>query len=299
MTDYKGDDVKKITEAKKYRNARKTYKTVKELVKRAKKDRGRDWYLNAGKTMSEVREALKRKQNIDEALQKILLLEDNLKKYKKGAFREFIESLLWAGILALIVRGLFLQPFKIPTGSMEPTLHGSYDNGDRIFVNKIIFGLRLPWIAYDKERQPIPLQLKYSPVIIPVKEPARWDIVVFQTRGIIGLDQHKDYIKRVVGLPGETVEIRGGDIYINGEVTPKPAYLGNIYYRNTGLSGFDGEYGQEGRAVQVPENMYFVLGDNSGNSKDSRYWGFVHRDNILGRAFFIWWPISNRWGYLK
>ncbi len=291
--------MKKITEVKKYRDTKKAYKSVKELIKRAKREKGRDWYQSAMKTISEVRQALKGRRDIDAALQKILLLEDELRRYKKGAFREFIESLLWAGILALIVRGLFLQPFKIPTGSMEPTLHGSYDNGDRIFVNKIIFGLRLPWIAYDKERQPIPLQLKYSPVIVPVKEPERWDIVVFQTRNIIGLDQHKDYIKRVIGLPGETIEIKDGDIYVGGKIAPKPAGLKDIYYRNTDFSDFDGEYGQRGRAVQIPEDMYYVLGDNSDNSKDSRYWGFVPRDNILGKAFFVWWPVSARWGHLK
>jgi len=209
------------------------------------------------------------------------------KKKHKGKFRELIESILIALIIALIVRAYIVQAFKIPTGSMQPTLHGAmeYGTGDKILVNKFIFR----W----------------------VRDPQRGDIIVFTTKGIRGLEEphkntplaqfvnkitstlfkeewmaHKDFIKRLVGLPGDRVEIRNDQIIVNGKVLDTPKIFSQIQYYNTG------SYGREGKVITVPENSYFVLGDNSGNSKDSRYWGFVPKENLKGKAFCIYWPPS-------
>jgi len=209
------------------------------------------------------------------------------KKKHKGKFRELIESVLIALIIALIVRAYVVQAFKIPTGSMQPTLHGAmeYGTGDKILVNKFIFR----W----------------------VRDPQRGDIIVFTTKGIRGLEEphkntqlaqfvnkitsalfkeewmaHKDFIKRLVGLPGDRVEIRNDQIIVNGKVLDTPKIFSQINYYNTG------SYGREGKVITVPENRYFVLGDNSGNSKDSRYWGFVPKENLKGKAFCIYWPPS-------
>lgn len=193
----------------------------------------------------------------------------NVRKSKFWAMtKEWVEALVIAVIIAMVIRTFVVQAFKIPTGSMEPTLHGDKRKGDRILVNKFLY-----WY----------------------KEPKRGDIIVFKTKGILGLDQEKDYIKRLIGLPGETVEIKDGDIYIN-DVHIKDARIDNIEYLNTDKNY--APYGVLETKVTVPEGMYFVLGDNSPNSKDSRFWGFVPKENIKGKAILIYWPFS-RCGLLK
>jgi signal peptidase I len=270
----------------------------------------------------------------------------------------------------MVIRTFVIQAFKIPTGSMEPTLHGDPRHGDRIFVNKFIYRF---------------------------KKPERGDIIVFTTRGIPGLDRKKDYIKRLVGLPGETIEIENGNIYINEQLITQPEIARNIYlnsmpvlqaldiprkgikvpdtfflvwapgmgkfyllssaiynlpqdtklgdrftfdpryigymeeiipfqteflayggqyvefrkdglyidkimykdrYSIDGLYTLLGQYGMEGRKIKIPDGNYFVLGDNSANSKDSRYWGFVFGKSIKGEAMFIWWP-PKRWRIVR
>ncbi|MBI1871401.1 MAG: signal peptidase I [Chlamydiae bacterium] len=182
--------------------------------------------------------------------------------------REWTESILIAFVIAMIARTFIVQAFKIPTGSMEPTLHGDPKKGDRVLVNKFVYSMN---------------------------EPERGDIVVFKTVNISGLDYKKDYIKRLVGLPGDTIKIEAGKIYVNGKVLTEPEIFKEIYYTNTEVmkrpSGTEGQYGLEGIPVQVPPDHYFVLGDNSPVSRDSRWWGFVPRENLIGKAFMIYWPI--------
>lgn len=189
------------------------------------------------------------------------MFEDIKKSKWWVSAKEWIHALVIAICIAMVIRTFVVQAFKIPTGSMEPTLHGDERKGDRIFVNKFIY-----WY----------------------KEPMRGDIMVFKTKGIVGLDQDKDYIKRVIALPGETVEIKDGNIFIN-DVHIKDEIIDSIEYDNTGAYA---PYGVLGTKVKVPDNMYFVLGDNSANSKDSRYWGFVPKKNIKGKAILIYWPFS-------
>lgn len=179
---------------------------------------------------------------------------------KKPIIREWVESIIIAFILAMIIRAFLVQAFKIPTGSMRPTLM----EGDIILVNKFIYGAKIPFTNF---RLPA------------LTGPKRGDVIVF----IYPQDDKKDFIKRLVGLPGETVEIKNGAIYINGKPSLDSILPTNFYYNY-------GNYAKVGEQITVPEDSYFVLGDNSGSSKDSRYWGFVPGNNILGKALLIYWP---------
>jgi len=181
---------------------------------------------------------------------------------KKSTVREWGEAIVIAILIALFIRTFVFQAFKIPSGSMEPTLLV----GDHIFVNKFIYGIKIPFLRKT---------------LIPIKDPERGDIIVF----IYPVTKDKDYIKRVIGLPGDDIEINGEDIYIDGIL-------------------FDDPYGEYGNALEnrhnpvkdcpycsvtVPDGHYFVMGDNRDNSQDSRYWGFVPADFIKGKAFIIYW----------
>lgn len=179
----------------------------------------------------------------------------------KTVIREWVESILIAVVLALFIRAFFIQAFKIPSGSMKPTLQ----EGDKIMVNKLLYGPVIPFTHYK---------------LPGIREPKRGDIVVFKYPE----DRKKDFIKRLIAVGGETVEISNGSILINNERLTVPPELLKTYYYDRG------HYGVDGNAVKVPENCYFVLGDNSDSSRDSRYWGFVPKDDVIGRAMFIWWP---------
>lgn len=181
---------------------------------------------------------------------------------KKSALREWVESIAIALLLAVFIREFFFQPFKIPSGSMTPTLLV----GDRLMVNKLRYG---PKIRFTDKRLPGFLK------------PKRGDIVVF----IFPEDRKRDFIKRLIAFGGETVEIKDGDIYVNGKRIDD-APINKIYYYNRG------EYGHEGRPIRVPEGSVYVLGDNSASSHDSRFWGFVPETSIIGRAEFIYWPLN-------
>lgn len=179
----------------------------------------------------------------------------------KSAFREYVESLVVAVLLALFVRAFFLQAFKIPTGSMRPTLI----EGDRILVDKVTYGIPIPLV--DRR-------------LLSIRPPRRGDLVVFRSLD----DPARDFIKRLVAVGGDTLEIRDTRLWVNGRpVTDPPIFRSNTYYNR-------GDYGQPGKPVQVPEGHYFFLGDNSASSRDSRYWGFLPADHIIGRAFVIYWP---------
>ncbi|MEE8317617.1 MAG: signal peptidase I, partial [Candidatus Omnitrophota bacterium] len=173
------------------------------------------------------------------------IMNDRMRYFVK----EWVEPIVIAVILALIIRAFIVQAFKIPTGSMKPTLI----EGDRLLVNKFIYKFR---------------------------EPERGDIIVF----VSPEDKKKDFIKRLVGLPGETVEISNGTILISGKAVDKDSVIRERYYYNRG------KFGGSGQTVQVPENAFYVLGDNSISSRDSRYWGFLPRKHLKGKAFLIYWP---------
>ena len=180
----------------------------------------------------------------------------------KALVREWIESIVIALILAMFIRTFFIQAFKIPSGSMRMTLI----EGDRLMVNKLRYGPRIP---FTEKR------------IKGFSQPKRGDIIVFE----FPLDPKRDFIKRLIAFGGETVEIKEGDIYINGKLVEDPV-IKNIYYYNRG------KFGREDTPIDVSEGSYFVLGDNSSSSHDSRYWGFVPEKNVIGRAEIIYWPVK-------
>jgi signal peptidase I len=181
---------------------------------------------------------------------------------KKSVIRDWAESIIVAFFLALVIRAFIVQAFKIPTGSMRMTLI----EGDLILVNKFIYGAKIP---FTNLRLPA------------LRPPKRGDVIVF----IYPEDKSKDFIKRLIGLPGDQVEIKNGSIYINDKPATE-AIFNQIYYYNRG------EFGSPGQKMIVPADSYFVLGDNSATSKDSRYWGFVPKNNLLGEAIIIYWPLQ-------
>lgn len=194
------------------------------------------------------------------------------KKYFPGAHKpawlSIVEFLGLAFAVALFLRTFVLASFTIPSSSMDPTLVP----GDVILVWRSAYGVTLPFT----NRQ-----------AIHIRSPRRWDVVVFTTRNlpVADEDKGKSYIKRVVGLPGEEIEIRNGEVYVNGKVATKPAELSGVGYIRKRFPAFD-----NARTLKVPEGMYFVLGDNTYDSEDSRFWGFLPEQNIRGRAFVVFFP---------
>ena len=190
------------------------------------------------------------------------------------ALREWTIIIAAALVVSFSVKHSVVEPYVVPTRSMDPTLRV----GDRIVVSKCAYDVWLPFTAVR---------------LVRVRDPARWDVIVFTTRGINGTGElPRHFVKRVVGLPGETLEIRDGEIVVDGEVVPKPAAIaGTCYYENAVPDG-DGKprYGRPGQTFTVPEGHYFVLGDNSADSLDGRVWGFVPRENVRGRALVRYTP---------
>ncbi|MDD5173810.1 MAG: signal peptidase I [Candidatus Omnitrophota bacterium] len=186
-----------------------------------------------------------------------------IKERLKSEIREWAESIIIALILALLIRTFVIQAFKIPSGSMIPT----FEIGDRIFVNKFIYGAKIPFT-----------DIKFP----ALRQPHRGDIIVF----VSPETPKKDFVKRLIALEGETVEIQAGNILINGKRVDGPDSVKSNYYYNRG------EFGKDGTAITVPNGFYFVLGDNSANSRDSRYWGFVPKKNLIGKAVLLYWPIN-------
>lgn len=185
---------------------------------------------------------------------------------KKGTVREWAEALAIAILLALFIRTFAVQAFKIPSGSMEPTLL----IGDHILVNKFIYGIKIPF---------------FRATLIPIGDPKREDIIVF----IYPVDKKKDFIKRVVGLPGDKIEVIDKKITINGKFFDDKH---GFYANKESKSGNPGSKNRFG-PVTVPDDHYFVMGDNRDHSYDSRFWGFVPAKAIKGKAFIIYWSWPN------
>ncbi|MEJ2197945.1 MAG: signal peptidase I [Desulfuromonadales bacterium] len=196
---------------------------------------------------------------------------------KKSQLRDWTEALIVAAILALIIRTFVVQAFKIPSGSMEDTLL----IGDHLLVNKFIYGTQLPFS---------------DDPVLAIRQPERGDIIVFEFPEDKDKSYFKrrDFIKRVVGLPGDTIEIRNKNVFVNGEryITPEAVYK-------------DGNLTAGPRdnmpPVTVPDDNYFVMGDNRDRSYDSRFWRFVDRSAIKGLAFIKYWSWDSekfmpRWG---
>ncbi len=205
---------------------------------------------------------------------------------KKSFYKEWIEPFLIAALVALFIRQFVVEAFKIPSGSMIPTL----TIGDHLLVNKFIYGPRIP---FTDSR------------IFAGKQPKRGDIIVFKYPE----NEDKNFIKRIVGLPGDKIEIKNGKLFINDQpvtVTPAGPYDGKEqdgfpYYEKPKL--LDEQLGTVKHNIlylrdqsgynfgpkTVPPESVFVMGDNRDNSQDSRVWGFVRYNKILGKALIIYW----------
>ena len=184
------------------------------------------------------------------------------KARKKGRLRENIEAILVAVVLALLIRTFVIQAFKIPSGSMKETLQ----IGDHILVNKFLYGVKVPFV--DK-------------TVIPISNPKREDIIVFR----YPVEPDKDFIKRVVAVAGDIVEIRNKKLYVN----QKPVTHDFAVYSDPTVLPAKLSVRDNLGPVAVPENSLFVMGDNRDNSHDSRFWGFVDLDDVKGKAFIIYW----------
>ena len=185
---------------------------------------------------------------------------------KKSTFREYSEAIIIAIILALFIRTFVIQAFKIPSGSMEPTLR----IGDHLLVNKFIYGIKLP---------------VWRRTIVPVTTPERGDVIVF----IYPVDQGKDFIKRIIGLPGERIEFLDQQLLVNGQPVEDP--FG--YYSEKKSTAENPDSGGRSWPVLIPEGHYFVMGDNRDHSYDSRFWGPVSSELVKGKAFIIYWSWPN------
>lgn len=182
---------------------------------------------------------------------------------KKGSWRnwrEWGDAIVFAAIAAIFLRTFFFQMYKIPTTSMVPTLMP----GDKIFVNKLTYGPKIPFT---------PFRIK------GFRKPQRGEVIVF----IPPHDRKKAYIKRLIGLGGDHIVLKEGNVYINGKIAVDPEIARNYYYNQ-------GDYGEENKEIIVPQGKYFFLGDNSISSLDGRFWGFVEEGDIVGKSNFIWWP---------
>ena len=184
--------------------------------------------------------------------------------------KEYAEALIIALVLALFIRTFVVQAFKIPSESMLQTLQV----GDHLLVNKFIYGIKIPFTGRT---------------LVPVSSPHFQDIIVFEYPE----DPSKDFIKRVIGVPGDTIELRGGVLWRNGQKVDEP-YLAQLPPKAFGMHL--SEFGP----VSVPAGKYFAMGDNRNNSHDSRYWGFVDHTAIVGKAWIIYWSWESlfdiRWG---
>ena len=248
------------------------------------------------------------------------LLEGELAAARKGVLRQYAESIAWAAVIALVIRFFLLEPFQIPTGSMIPSLLVE----DHIFVAKCSYGVQIPFV---------------NSYVLQWGQPARGDVIVFpfpvkekpgcreapggEDRDCSHPDYQKDFIKRVVGLPGDRVSLRNNRIHINGEpiesellddpedCAVKDALgrvihcvcdrqretMGDTVFVTRHIRPLAGDLGcinqpdwpLVGAAYEVPEGHVFCMGDNRDNSSDGRYWGSVPVDTVKGKALFIWY----------
>lgn len=181
---------------------------------------------------------------------------------RKHIVREYAESIIIAIILALIIRTFIVQAFKIPSGSMEDTLA----IGDHILVSKFIYGTKIPFS--DKR-------------FLKIRDPQRGDVIVFEYPE----DPSKDFIKRVIGLPGDEVQVISKTVFVNGKPYANPHEV----HKEKDVIPAAQNPRDNTKAIKVPEGSYFVMGDNRDRSYDSRFWGFVKMDKIKGLAFIKYW----------
>ena len=216
---------------------------------------------------------------------------------QKSLFKEYLEALAIAVVVALVLRTFVFQAFRIPTGSMKDTLMV----GDFLLVNKFVYGIRTP----DRING---IDIEIPHIRLPAfKKPKRGDIIIFE----YPRDPSVDYIKRCIGLPGDTVEVRNNNVYINGRAEGEQTLVGKEYdpveeatffcykIKRQGNSSYTIRHRADGWSklssfgpVVVPSGHYFMMGDNRDNSSDSRFWGFMPQENILGKALILYFSFD-------
>ncbi len=248
------------------------------------------------------------------------LLEGELAGARKGVLRQYAESIAWAAAIALVIRFFLLEPFQIPTGSMIPSLLIE----DHIFVLKCTYGVQIPFVNTYITRWGTPGRGDVIVFPFPVEEkPGCREAPGGENRDCSHPDYQKDFIKRVVGLPGDLMSLRGNQIHVNGEPLETEVLddtddcaikdalgrsihcvcerqretMGDTVFVSRHIKALAGDLGcinqpdwpLEGGAYEVPEGHVFCMGDNRDNSSDGRYWGSVPIDTIKGKALFIWY----------
>jgi signal peptidase I len=193
---------------------------------------------------------------------------------QKSAVREYIEAFVIALALAVILRTFFVQAYKIPSGSMEPTLL----IGDHIIVNKLSYGLRMPDSFFGLT--PFAGSIPYGKYLFRLGDVHRGDIIVFV------------FIKRVVGIPGDRVEVRSGKLFLNGAAAIDP----HAHFEIPPEARMENNQRDNFGPLTVPTDEYFMMGDNRDRSYDSRFWGPISRDAVEGRARFIYWSCADENG---
>jgi len=345
-------------------NERKKFKQAKELVRGARKlVRVRRDLLDR-RALDELNAAI---ASLDAAIQKRDLaassansekLDKVLAKYfpppKNAGLRENVEVFLVAVIVAMGVRTFFVQPFKIPTGSMQPTLYGIYpprppesqyqppipydESGPTSFLDRLrqlprqlvrtseyeqvwrpsppawVLGTALCGAIYERDGY----RLRGDHIFVDklsyhFRKPVRGEVIVFSTGNIPDLATRPEtfYIKRLIGLPGDKIQIREPYALVNDEILDKRPAFQRIYSRQSGYSGYllldPLGYGmvppkylnRRHNEYEVPANHLFVLGDNSAASLDGRFWGSLPRKNLVGRAVVVYWPFTKRFGLIN
>ena len=272
------------------------------LFKKAKRGMNEE-ERKQGKSLAEALEASLKSKNeaaLKKSLEEYLSFKD--KYFSAVHFNKTWEALkefLWIIAIVLFIRWIFIEPFRIPSGSMIPTLVV----GDQLMVNKLIYGVQIPFTTKK---------------LFTLKTPKRGDVIIFKYPPH---PSESPYVKRVVGLPGDTVSVKAGQLTLNGQVVPRqyveiytgpsdrgPCLTNDLYVEILGdvrhdlllchLPHDNDNFGP----VTVPANSVFGMGDNRDNSADSRYWGFIPMDNIKGKALFIHLPLDPdryylpRWG---
>lgn len=244
------------------------------------------------------------------------LIERTFPRPKHAGLAENVEVLLVAVIVAMAVRSFFLQPFKIPTGSMQPTLYGIIQenlDGDAEpgFARRIVHLLFL-----GKSYSHGGLTARGDHIFVDrftyhFRKPHRGEVIVFDTANIPGIPEAsrgKFYIKRLIGLEGDTVQIKPPHVFVNGTILDERAAFQRIYSGRDGYHGYtvpDSGIFPSAQAIrsasdvyQVPPRHLFALGDNSPNSQDGRYWGAVPMKDLVGKAVFVYWPFTKRFGLI-
>jgi signal peptidase I len=253
-------------------------------------------------------------------------LENSLPRQNRAALRENVEVLLVAVIVAMAVRTFFFQPFKIPTGSMQPTLYGVYParppwsmlyepplpyaNGRPSIVERVL-GVAVYGRIYDADGY----RARGDHIFVDrftyhFRKPRRGEVVVFAIDNIpylLGASQHGRgtfYIKRLIGFEHDTVQIKPPYVLVNGKVVDDRPAFERIFSRQNGYHGYTIPTGaryihSENDGYTVPAKHLFVLGDNSPNSLDARFWGSVPENDLVGRAMLVYWPFTKRFGLIE